>query len=90
MLVTNAGGPPPATALDVDDEGLDRARSRGLPVMIEFTADWCVPCKELEHTTFAHPDVVQAAANVVALKADATTGGTAEVEAAEPRDGLAD
>jgi thiol:disulfide interchange protein len=31
---------------------LERARSEGKPVLINFYADWCVWCKRLESTTF--------------------------------------
>ncbi|MEO0812568.1 MAG: cytochrome c biogenesis protein CcdA, partial [Myxococcota bacterium] len=35
------------------DEGFELARSAGKPVMIDFTADWCVACKELDSKVFS-------------------------------------
>lgn len=36
---------------------LDRARSEGKPVLVNFYADWCVWCKRLESTTFRDAEV---------------------------------
>jgi len=42
------------------------------PVMLDFYADWCVSCKEMERFTFSDPAVQQRLANVVLLKVDVT------------------
>ncbi len=44
----------------------------GRPVMLDFYADWCVSCKEMERFTFSHPDVAARLQNAVLLKADVT------------------
>ena len=40
--------------------------------MLDFYADWCVSCKEMEHYTFTEPEVQKALGNVVLLQADVT------------------
>lgn len=59
---------------------LDEAVNNNRPVVIDFAADWCLPCKELEHKTFSHPDVVEAAKGVVPLRADLTRSSSDEVK----------
>lgn len=48
------------------------AQSAGKTVMLDFYADWCVSCKEMEHNTFSDPVIRQRLANVVLLQADIT------------------
>ena len=40
--------------------------------MLDFYADWCVSCKEMEKFTFSDPAVQQALSGVVLLQADVT------------------
>jgi thiol:disulfide interchange protein DsbD len=52
---------------------LDAAlRSAGRPVMLDFYADWCVSCKEMERFTFTDPAVQAKLSNALLLKADVT------------------
>ncbi len=48
------------------------AKAAGRPVMLDFYADWCVSCKEMEKYTFPTPAVRGALAQAVLLQADVT------------------
>ncbi len=49
-----------------------KAGAMGKPVMLDFYADWCVTCKELERYTFSDPAVIAEMGRFVLLKADVT------------------
>lgn len=44
----------------------------GRPVMLDFYADWCVSCKEMERFTFSNPQVAARLGHALLLKADVT------------------
>jgi thiol:disulfide interchange protein DsbD len=69
--VAERGGPVFTTVRSVAD--LDTAlRTAGRPVMLDFYADWCVSCKEMERFTFVDPAVQKKMAGALLLKADVT------------------
>jgi thiol:disulfide interchange protein DsbD len=47
-------------------------KAAGRPAMLDFYADWCVSCKEMEHSTFADPRVRAKLAQLNLLRADVT------------------
>ncbi len=49
-----------------------RVKTAGRPVMLDFYADWCVSCKEMERFTFSDPAVRAKLAGFVLLQADVT------------------
>ncbi len=56
------------------EEGvLDQHRRSGRPAMIDFTADWCIPCKELDHYTFSDPRFVELSKEMFLIKVDLTS-----------------
>ncbi|SFR61087.1 protein-disulfide reductase DsbD [Thiomicrospira sp. ALE5] len=57
-------------------EELQARVGQGQPVMLDFYADWCVSCIEMERFTFTDPQVQAALDGVVLLKADVTANTT--------------
>jgi thiol:disulfide interchange protein DsbD len=56
------------------EEGvLDQHRRSARPAMIDFTADWCIPCKELDHYTFSDPRFVALSKEMFLIKVDLTS-----------------
>lgn len=53
-------------------EELEARIGQGQPVMLDFYADWCVSCHEMERFTFSDPGVQAALSGVTLLKADVT------------------
>jgi thioredoxin:protein disulfide reductase len=60
---------------------LDEARRSGKIVMVDFSADWCVPCHELERYTFTDRRVMDSARRFATFKADLTRYDSPESEA---------
>jgi thiol:disulfide interchange protein DsbD len=54
------------------DQALREAASQSKPVMLDFYADWCVSCKEMEKYTFSDPRVQAAWSEAILLKTDVT------------------
>jgi thiol:disulfide interchange protein DsbD len=68
---------------------LEEAQSAHRPVMLDFYADWCIPCLELDRLTFTHPEVLKATEDFVKLKVDLTHYNSPEAEALRQRFNIA-
>lgn len=65
------------TVDDLDRE-IAAAASQGKTTMLDFYADWCVSCKEMEAYTFTDAGVQAALANTVLVQADVTANDEAD------------
>jgi thiol:disulfide interchange protein DsbD len=53
------------------ESAVERAQAGNMPVMIDFTADWCVYCKKLDSDVFTDERVVAESDRFVTIKVDA-------------------
>jgi thiol:disulfide interchange protein DsbD len=69
---------------------LDRelAAAGGRPVMLDFYADWCASCKEMERYTFSDPAVQAEMGRFVLLQADVTANDATDQALLQGRFGL--
>ncbi|OGA71783.1 MAG: thiol:disulfide interchange protein [Betaproteobacteria bacterium RIFCSPLOWO2_12_FULL_65_14] len=58
----------------------EKLRAPGKPVMLDFYADWCVSCKEMEAFTFSDPSVRARMEGMLLLQADVTANDQADRE----------
>jgi thiol:disulfide interchange protein DsbD len=65
------------TWLHSEEEALRLAKAEGRPVILDFWADWCTACKELDRTAWSDARVREAASRFVAVKVDGTDGSDA-------------
>jgi thioredoxin:protein disulfide reductase len=76
LVATMAMQGPGVTWKPYAEETLKEAQNLKRPVIIDFYATWCTPCRELEEVTFHQPDVVRLAEkNFTMVKVDVTKGG---------------
>ena len=48
------------------------AKQRDQAVMLDFYADWCISCKEMEHITFKDKKVIKSLKDTLLIQADVT------------------
>jgi thiol:disulfide interchange protein DsbD len=68
-----------------EPDALARARREHRPMILDFTAEWCGACKELDRNTYSDPGVKAALTRFVRVKVDATDDEDAAVDAIKSR-----
>jgi thiol:disulfide interchange protein DsbD len=71
-----------------DPSLLIQAKSAGQPALVDFSASWCIPCRQLELKTFIDPKVKEALSHWALLKADLTQYSSGPVEALKKQYGI--
>ena len=66
------------TTVEAVSENEFKEKTSSGTVLVDFYADWCVSCIEMEEFTFTDADVQSALANTVLLQADVTANDEAD------------
>ncbi len=72
--------PPSISWQKYSNERITEATNSSKPVIIDFYADWCIPCKELDKETFTDKSIIAESARFIALKADLTKSDNEEAK----------
>jgi len=54
------------------ENALASAKQQNQSVMLDFYADWCISCKEMEHNTFTDKSVIESMKDTLLIQADVT------------------
>ena len=75
FLVKPHPSTPPIDWQPYNADRIETAIEEGRPVLIKFTADWCLSCKVVESTVYSQEEIIRLInqKNVLAIKADTTT-----------------
>lgn len=73
------------TFLRTEEEGIAAAKAAGKPMMIDFTAEWCAACHEMEKLTYTDARVIAAAEGFVPVMIDCTDKASPAVKAVQEK-----
>ena len=71
-----------------DSAAIAKATASGKPVIIDFYADWCLPCKELDEKTFSDKSVANELDRFVRVKGNLTVAENAQTKALTQQYGI--
>jgi len=74
--------------LPYNEARVSAAVKEGRPVFIDFYADWCLPCHELDQKTFSDPQVAALSKRFLMLKADLTSSADPKARALRKQYGI--
>ncbi|MDF1654137.1 MAG: protein-disulfide reductase DsbD [Coxiellaceae bacterium] len=75
------------TTIEQLEKQLAKAKDANQPVMLDFYADWCIACKQMETYTFANPQVQKALKKYTLIKVD-VTANNAQTQQLQQRYGV--
>ncbi len=81
-------GPPAIEWRPYSLEVIEQAKRNGEPVILDFYADWCLPCHEMDLLTYRNADVVTALEKYAKVKVDLTSPDNAVSQEAAKRYGV--
>lgn len=71
-----------------DNKDFEKHLNLGKPIILDFYADWCLPCKELDKITFSDPEVVKESKRFVSYKIDLTIHNSQETKELREKFGI--